>query len=466
MTCNVNTIAQTRHMIDTIKDWPLSANTRWKDRPRLLRALRSRNYRLFFAGQIVSLAGTWITTTATSWLVYRLTGSALLLGVVGFAGQFPAFLLGPFAGIVVDRWDKRRLLVMTQVVSMLQSFALAALTLSGRITVEAIVILSVVQGLVNAFDMPGRQAFMIAMIESKDDLPNAIALNSSMVNAARLVGPSIAGAVIAATNEGWCFFIDGVSYIGVVAALLAMRLPSRRAVAAVDRPDSRQLFVEGWRYAFGFRPIRSIILLLALVSLVGVPYSVLMPVFATSVFHGGPHTLGLLMTSSGSGALIGALWLATRRSVVGLGRIITFAGASFGVGLIGFSFASVLPLGILCLAAAGFGFIVLMAATNTIIQTIVDDDKRGRVMSFYMMAFLGVAPFGSLIAGWFSSRIGAPHTVLIGGICCLAGTAWFATELPAIRKVVRPIYMRMGILPQVAAGLADTAELSVPPEPQ
>jgi MFS family permease len=418
----------------------------------MLRALRYRNYRLFFGGQIVSLAGSWITTTATSWLVYRLTGSAVLLGLVGFAGQLPAFLLGPFAGILVDRWDRRRLLVVTQIISMVESFALAALTLSGRITVEMILVLNVVQGIVNAFDMPGRQAFLSGMIENQDDLPNAIALNSSMVNVARLIGPSIAGVVIAATNEGWCFAIDGVSYLGVIAALIAMRITPQ--------------FVEGWRYAFHFRPIRSIILLLALVSLVGVPYSVLMPIFATTIFHGGPHTLGFLMGASGCGALAGALWLATRRSVVGLGRVIVAASAAFGAGLIGFSFASSLTWAIPCLVVAGCGFIVQMASSNTIIQTIVDEDKRGRVMSFYMMAFLGTVPFGSLMAGWLSSRVGAPLTLRLGGICCLAGAAWFARELPIIRIAVRPIYIRMGILPQVAAGIANAAELSVPPERQ
>jgi MFS family permease len=431
----------------------------------MLRALRHRNYRLFFGGQIVSLAGSWITTTATSWLVYRLTGSAFLLGLVGFAGQFPAFLLGPFAGILVDRWDRRRLLIVTQIISMLESFALAALTLTGHITVEWILILNVLQGVVNALDMPGRQAFLIAMIENRDDLSNAIALNSSMVNVARLVGPAIAGAVIAATNEGWCFMIDGVSYVGVIAALVAMRIASGPARHA-KRSGAWQQFVEGWRYASGFRPIRSIILLLALVSLVGVPYSVLMPIFAATIFHGGPHTLGVLMGASGGGALVGALWLATRRSVIGLGRIIVVASTAFGAGLIGFSFAPVLWLAIPCLVVGGCGFIVQMAASNTIIQTIVDEDKRGRVMSFYMMAFLGTVPFGSLIAGWMSSRIGAPHTLLLGGVCCVAGAAWFATELPIIRVAVRPIYIRMGILPQVAAGIADAAELSVPPERQ
>src|SRR5262245_8725332 len=431
----------------------------------MLRALRYRNYRLFFGGQIVSLAGTWITQTATSWLVYRLTGSAVLLGVVGFAGQFPAFLLGPFAGIAVDRFDRRKLLIATQFVSMLQSFALAALTLSGHITVGAILFLNVVQGIVNAFDMPGRQSFLIALIENKADLGNAIALNSSMVNVARLVGPSIAGVVIAATNEGWCFFIDGVSYLGVIAALVAMRVEPRPA-AVGQRPGALEQFIEGFRYAFGFRPIRSIILLLALVSLVGVPSSVLMPIFATNVFHGGPHTLGFLMTSAGSGALVGALWLAQRRSVVGLGRIIVVACTSFGAGLIGFAFARSLWLAIPCLMIAGFGFIVQMAASNTIIQTVGDDEKRGRVMSFYTMAFLGTVPFGSLIAGWMSARIGAPHTLLVGGITCLAGAAWFAAQLSAIRAAVRPIYVSLGILPQVAAGLSNAAELSVPPERQ
>jgi MFS family permease len=429
----------------------------------MLRALRYRNYRLFFGGQAVSLVGTWITTTATNWLVYRLTGSAFILGVIAFASQFPAFLLGPFAGILVDRWNRHRLLVVTQTISMLQSLALAALVLSGRITLAWIVALSIVQGLVNAFDMPGRQAFLLTMIESKEDLGNAIALNSSMVNLARLAGPSIAGIVIAAVGEGWCFLIDGVSYVAVIVALLRMRI-ARPALPVGPRPGPLQQFTEGFRYAFGFQPIRSIILLLALVSLVGVPYSVLMPVFATQGFHGGPHTLGILMTSSGCGALLGALWLAGRKSVIGLGRIIPRATAVFGVGLIAFSFIHVLAFAIPCLVLAGFGFMVQMASSNTVIQTIVDDEKRGRVMSFYMMAFLGTAPFGSLIAGSLSARIGADHTLMVGGICCLAGAAWFASVLPAIRAAVRPIYVKLGILPEMATGLVQAAELSVPPE--
>ena len=428
-----------------------------------LRALASRNYRLFFGGQVVSLVGTWMTTTATNWLVYRLTGSALLLGVIAFASQIPAFLLGPFAGIVVDRWDRHRLLVITQAISMVQSLVLAALVLSGRITIEWIVALSMVQGLVNAFDMPGRQAFLHTMIENKEDLGNAIALNSSMVNLARLVGPSIAGVVIATMGEGWCFLIDGVSYIAVLVALLRMRI-ARSAAAPSPRRNAMEQFIEGFRYAFGFRPIRSIILLLALVSLVGVPYSVLMPVFATTVFHGGAHTLGILMTSSGCGALLGALWLAGRRSILGLGRVIPSASVLFGLGLIVFSFAQVLWLAIPCLVVAGFGFMVQMASSNTVIQTIVDDEKRGRVMSFYMMAFLGTAPFGSLLAGWLSSRIGADHTLFGGGVCCIVAGLWFARSLPAIRAAVRPIYMRLGILPEISSGLATASAVSVPPE--
>jgi MFS family permease len=429
----------------------------------MLRALAYRNYRLFFGGQVVSLVGTWITTTATNWLVYRLTGSVLLLGVVGFAGQFPAFVLGPFTGIVVDRWDRHRLLVVTQTISMLQSFALAALVLSGRITLEWIIALSVVQGIVNAFDMPARQSFLLTMIENKADLGNAIALNSSMMTLARLLGPSIAGVLIAATSEGWCFLLDGISYVAVIAALLQMKI-ARRPDAAIARRSALHQFREGFVYAFGFRPIRSIILLLAIVSLVGVPYTVMMPVFATTVFQGGPHTLGILMTSSGCGALFGALWLAQRQSVIGLSRVIPMAGALFGAGLIAFSFTDVLWLAIPCLIVAGFGFMVQMASSNTVIQTIVDDEKRGRVMGFYMMAFLGTAPFGSLLAGWLASRIGAPQTLFVGGVCCLLGALWFASALPAIRSAIRPIYVRLGILPEMAAGLANAADLSVPPE--
>ena len=418
----------------------------------MLRAFAYPNYRLFFGGQLVSLVGSWISMTATSWLVYRLTGSPMALGVVGFAGQFPGFVMGPFAGAFLDRWDRHRVLVVTQTLSMLHSFALAVLTFTGHITVPAIVALNAVQGVVNAFDMPARQAFLPTMISDRDDLANAIAMNSSMFNAARLVGPSVAGVLIATVGEAWCFLIDGMSYFAVIIALLAMK-----NVRRLDRPTTHpgivEHLLEGWRYVFGFRPIRSLILQLAWLCLIAMPFSVLMPVFADEILGGGPHTLGFLMAASGLGALAGALWLTTRKSVVGLGRVILFHTLVFGGGLIGFAVSRWLWLSLLSLTIAGFGMMVLMASTNTVIQTIVDEGKRGRVMSFYTMSFLGTAPFGSLLAGWLSTRVGAPQTVFLSGVLCLGTAVWFSRELPAIRRLVRPIYMKMGILPEVAEGL-------------
>jgi MFS family permease len=415
----------------------------------VLRALRSRNYRLFFAGQLVSLIGTWMTATATSWLVYRLSGSAYLLGVVGFAGQFPAFLVAPLSGILVDRWDKRRILIATQTLSMAQSFALAFLTLTHRIGVGSVLLLQALQGIVNAFDVPCRQSFVVEMLDRKEDLGNAIALNSSMMNAARLIGPSIAGVLIAASGEGPCFLIDGVSYAGVIAGLLAMRIAPRPPRRDAEAGAWDQLG-EGLRYTFGSVPIRSILLLLALVSMVGVPYSVLLPVFAQKILGGGSHTMGFLMASAGCGAFVAALWLASRRTVLGLGGLIPFAAGGFGLSLVGFAASRSMALSVVLLALAGFSFMLQMAASNTIVQTIVDDDKRGRVMGFYIMAFLGSVPLGSLLAGALADRIGAPTTLALGGGACLAGAIWFSRRLPRIREHVRPIYRRMGILaPQV-----------------
>ena len=417
-----------------------------------LRALKSRNYRLFFGGQSVSLIGTWMTRVATSWLVYRLTGSALLLGVVSFAGQVPMFFLGPFAGVWVDRWDRHRTLVVTQVLSMVQSFALAVLALTGWITIEEVVVLSIFQGVVNAFDMPARQAFAIQMVDDRKDLSNAIALNSSMVNATRLVGPALAGMVIAAVGEGWCFLIDGVSYIAVIISLLAMRI----AVTAAPAPERKPLWgevAEGWGYVSGSVPIRSILLLLALVSLVAMPYTVLMPIFAKEILHGGPNLLGFLMAATGVGALVSAVTLAARRSVLGLGRAIPISAAIFGAALVAFAFSRTVWLSIALLLFTGYGFMRQIAASNTILQTIAEEGKRGRVMSFYAMAFQGLAPFGSLIAGAMASRFGAPNTLIVGGIICAAGAGLFARELPAIRKATRPIYRELGILPQIATGL-------------
>jgi MFS family permease len=422
-----------------------------------LRALRYRNYRLFFAGQTVSLVGTWMTRIATSWLVYRLTNSAFLLGFIGFAGQIPAFLLGPIAGVWVDRLDRHKVLVITQVLSMIQSFWLAALALTHRITYGDIFALSIFQGLINAFDMPGRQAFVPQMVESREDLANAIALNSSMVNASRLIGPAIAGIIIAAVGEGWCFFIDGASYIAVIISLLLMTVPKQAYAKRVTSVAAE--LKEGWQYVSRFKPIRAILLLLALVSLVGMPYTVLMPIFARDVLHGGPNTLGVLTGSMGVGALISAAYLATRKSVLGLGRVIPIVTTIFGVGLILFGMSRWLPLSMIVLLFTGFGMMQQMAASNTILQTIVDEDKRGRVMSFYSMSFQGMAPFGSLLAGWMAAKIGAPHTVMICGVLCIVGAAIFLTQLKMIRQLVRPIYVRLGILPEMATGVQQASNL-------
>ncbi|MBS1797622.1 MAG: MFS transporter [Acidobacteria bacterium] len=430
----------------------------------MFRALRHRNYQLFFSGQSVSMIGTWMTRIATSWLVYKLTGSALLLGVVGFAGQIPSFLLAPFAGVLVDRWNRHRLLVVTQALAMLQSFALGALALTGLIKIWHVVALSVFQGVINAFDMPARQSFVVQMVEDRNDLPNAIALNSSMVNAARLLGPSIGGVIIAVVGEAWCFMIDGFSYLAVIASLLAMRLAPALAAGVETRANLVEQFREGWRYVAGSLPISRILLLLALVSLVGMPYTVLMPIFANEILHGGPNTLGFLMAASGVGALAGAFFLAARRTVVGLGRFIPLMAGVFGAGLVAFSFSRAIWLSLLLMVATGLGFMVQMAASNTLIQTIVEEDKRGRVMSFYTMAFMGTAPFGSLLAGSLAERIGAPNTLLLGGIGCILGAVWFARALPRLRVFVRPIYVEKGILPEIRTSIMRTSELSVPPE--
>ncbi len=409
------------------------------------RALRHRNFRLFFGGQTISLVGTWMTRVATGWLVYRLTGSALLLGTVSFAGQIPTFLVAPFAGVWVDRLDRRQVLVWTQALSMVQSLSLAALTLTGHITIPRLLALSVMQGVINAFDMPGRQSFMVKMVDDKRDLQNAIAINSSMVNLARLIGPSLAGMLIAVSSEGWCFLIDGISYVAVIISLLAMRLHSTEAKRAAASTLSE--LKAGWAYVSNFLPIRTILLLFALVSLMGMPYVVLMPVFAKTVLHGGPHTLGFLMGSMGLGALVSALSLAARRNVRGLVRMIPIAAAVFGAGLIGFGLSRVFWLSMIMVFIAGAGMMQGMAASNTVIQTIVTDDKRGRVMSYYTMAFMGMAPFGSLLAGTMAHKVGAPLTVIFNGSVVLLGAAWFTTRRPQLRRQIRPIYREMGIIP-------------------
>jgi MFS family permease len=416
-----------------------------------LRALRSRNYRLFFSGQSISLIGTWMTRVATSWLVYRLTDSAVLLGISSFAGQIPAFFLAPIAGVWVDRWDRHRTLVVTQTLSMIQSFALAVLALTHVINVPEVIVLAFAQGLINAFDMPARQSFVVQMVEHREDLSNAIALNSSMVNVARLIGPAVGGVLIAAVGEGYCFLFDGISYVAVIVSLLLMRV-----AAHAPRKAERRVLAElneGWRYVMESVAIRSILLQLGVISLAGMPYTVLMPIMASQVLHGGPHTLGFLMAATGVGALAGAASLAMRKSVLGLGRRIVYCSAAFGVSLIVFSQARWLSLALLVLPVAGFSMMQQMAASNTILQTIVDDEKRGRVMSFYAMAFQGMAPFGSLIAGAMAARIGTPETLAASGAVCIVGAVWFWRQLPGIRRLLRPIYERLGILPEVALGL-------------
>ncbi len=427
-----------------------------------LRALRHRNFRLFFVGQGISLVGTWLTRIATSWLVYRMTGSAFLLGLVGFAGQIPTLLLAPLGGVFADRWDRRRVLVITQALSMSQSFMLAALSLSGVIQVWQVFVLSIYQGLINAFDTPVRQAFVIEMVEGGEDLANAIALNSSMFNAARLLGPSLAGILIASTGEGACFLIDGISYIAVIWSLVAMRLG-----AGEPREPGKAIWHEmreGFGYVFGLPPIRAILLLVALVSLMGMPYTVVLPVFAKDILHGGPKLLGFLAASAGVGALAGALYMASRTSVLGLGKVIAAAGCLFGLALIAFSLCRVPWLSLCLMLLAGFGMMVQLASCNTIIQTLTDDDKRGRVMSLYTMAFLGMAPFGSIFAGLLASRIGAPGTVLLGGVCCVLGALGFAWNLPRLRETARPIYVRKGILPELARGIQSATQFTEVPK--
>lgn len=396
----------------------------------LARSLQSRNFRLFFTGQTLSLIGTWMQQVAMSWLVYRLTGSAMLLGVIGFSSQIPTFLLSPFAGALADRTNLRRLLILTQTLSMLQAFILAALVLTGAIQVWHIIGLSLFIGLINAFDITSRQTFLVEMIEKKDELGNAIALNSSMMNGTRLIGPSIAGILISAFGEGVCFLLNGFSFLAVIAALAAIKV-------APKIPKTTKISVfseihEGINYAAGFPPIRAILMLLALVSLMGASYSVLLPIYAKEILHGEAHTFGFLVSSAGLGAFVSAITLASRKGVLGLGKVVPLASGLFGVSLAALSLSHTTWLSMLFLFFAGMGVMAHLASSNTIIQTIVDDDKRGRVMSLFIMSFVGMTPFGSLLAGALASRIGATATTMIGGISCMAGALIFAGKLPGL----------------------------------
>lgn len=417
----------------------------------LMRALAYRNYRLFFGGQGLSLIGTWMQQIAMSWLVYRMTNSVFLLGLIGFTGQFPTVIFGSFAGVYADRLNRRNLLIATQTFAMLQAFLLAFLTLTGSVAVWHLIVLSIILGTVNAVDVPVRQSFVIDMVENKSDLGNAIALNSFMFNGARLVGPSIAGLLIAYVGEGVCFLVNGISFFAIILALMAMRTTQKVRQQSSDAVLHE--LKEGFQYAAGFAPIRYIILLVGLLSLLSMPYIVLMPVFARDILHGGSHTLGFLMGASGIGALAGALYLASRKSVIGLARLITISTCVFGCGLIAFSFSRYLPLSLCLMLVTGFGMILSMASCNTIVQTVVDEDKRGRVMSFYAIAFVGMAPFGSLIGGSIAHNIGAPLTLTLCGVSSIVGAIFFYNRLPEIRKFVRPIYLRMGIIQEMPTEL-------------
>jgi MFS family permease len=405
--------------------------------------MRYRNFRLFFMGQSVSLIGTWMQQVAMSWLVYRMTGSAFMLGVVAFASQIPSLVLSPIAGVMCDRWNRHRTLIVTQTLAMIQAFVIAALVMTGTVAVWHIILLGIFLGSINALEIPVRQSFIIDMVERKELLGNAIALNSFMFNMARLVGPSIAGVLIAIVGEGPCFLANGLSFLAVIASLLMMRLERK-----THKPKQVHMLhgmMEGVRYVFGFAPIRHMLILLSVISMMGMSYIVLMPVFAKNILHGGPGTLGFLMAAGGIGAIIATVFLASRETVLKLGRIIPVSAAIFAVALVLFSFSRALWLSMTLLAVSGFGFMVHMAATNTILQTIVEDDKRGRAMSFYAMAFMGVAPFGSLLAGSLANLVGVTNAIVIGGTACIFASIVFAAKMPILKKLVGPIYDKIAL---------------------
>ena len=400
----------------------------------LIRAFRHRNYRLYFAGQSISLIGTWMQRLAMNWLVYRLTGSAFLLGVVNFAGQVPTLLFAPFAGVIADNYDRHRLLVATQALAMVQAMIIAVLVLADVIVVWHLVLLSVFLGIVNAFDSPIRQSLVIDMVEEREDIGNAIALNSSMVNGARLVGPSIAGMLIATVGEGMCFLLNAISYVAVIAALMAMTIVPKYTRSKHLR--IWQAWREGLRYTLGSLPIRSVLVLVAVVSFMGMPYATLLPIFAQEILHGGAQTLGFLMAAAGIGALAGAVFLAARSAVGGLENVLVAAAAIFGMGLIAFSLSRILWVSLALMVMSGFGMMVHMAAGNTLVQTLVEDDKRGRVMSLHSMALRGMVPLGSFFAGSIASSIGAPATLILGGLCCVLAALIFASRLSAFQAAV------------------------------
>jgi MFS family permease len=430
-----------------IADTPISPLPAPENRSRfhdLVRSLRHRNFQLFFSGQLISLIGTWMQNIAQAWLVYRLTGSSLLLGIVGFAGQIPIFLFAPIGGLAADRWNRHHVVIGTQVSSMILAFILAALTLFHVVQVWEIVVLAALLGVVNAFDVPARQSFLIEMVV-REDLMNAIALNSSMFNGARVIGPAIAGILVARIGEGWCFFANAVSYIAVIIGLLMMKLGPLRTASKDSSPFEH--IAEGFRFVRRTKPILALVLLIGLVSLVAVPYSVLMPIFADRVLHSGAHGLGILMGATGIGALLGALTLAIRRGVQGLGRVVGLSAAGFGVSLILFAFSRSLWLSVALLVPVGYGVMLQMSSSNTLIQAMVPDELRGRAMAMYTMMFMGMAPVGSLFAGALADKIGAPWTVAIGGLGAIAGAAAFLRRLPSLRFEAQQLIVAQGLSP-------------------
>ncbi len=453
----------------TPDDAPSSANGRSESRWMAAgRALRHRNFQLFFGGQLISLIGTWMQTVAQSWLVYRLTGSGLLLGSVGFASQIPVFLVAPAGGIAADRLNRQRIVIATQTLSMLLAFVLAALTLTHKVQVWHIFVLAALLGVVNAFDIPGRQAFLVDMV-GKDDLMNAIALNSSMFNGARVIGPAVAGILVARFGEGWCFFANGVSYLAVIAGLILMKITA--AVKASAKLPPLEHLKEGFQFVRHTAPIRALLMLLGVVSVTGMPYVVLMPIFAAKVLHGGGQQfasligshdlgavrLGILMGATGVGALLGALTLAARSGIKGLGRWVAVCCGGFGVSLVLFAFSTSFWISVLLLLPVGYFVMLQMASSNTLIQVMVPDELRGRTMAVYSMMFMGMAPIGALLGGALSDRLGAPITVAIGGVVAVAGAFWFAMQLPKIRIEARQL-----IVAQAMAGGDPAEEMTSP----
>ncbi len=415
----------------------------------VFRALKYRNFRVFFFGQGISLIGTWMQYVAMSWLVYKMTNSAFMLGIIGFASQIPSFILSPFTGVLTDRHNRYKILLFTQTLAMLQAFILAFLTLTGNIAVWHIIIMSIFLGCINSLDIPARHSFILQMIEDKKNLGNAIALNSMMFNFARLIGPSIAGVLIAIAGEGVCFLINAISYLVIIASLLAMDKGVKIRKYKQENYDIFKDLKEGFNYVFKSQPIRAILLLLGIISLMGMSYAVLMPVFARDVLGGGPHTLGFLMAAVGVGALAGTVYLASMKRAIMLGNLLPVSAGVFGVGIAAFSFSHNIWLSLVLLVISGFGIMVQMAASNTILQTIVDDDKRGRVMSFYTMAFMGMMPLGSLLAGAMAVRLGASNTLIISGSCCIIASVVFVFKIPSLKKTLQPIYVKMGIMSEI-----------------